>query len=314
LFRRVEPAVENSAGHTPVLTRAVCELLAVRPDDFVVDATVGLAGHAVLLAGALSSQGTLLGLDVDADSLAMARRRLAESSGRIVLERRNFSELPDVLAAMGRRVDVIFADLGASSKQLDEARRGFSFTDDGPLDMRMDDRLTTSAADLVNRLREQDLANLIYENGQERRSRRIARQICTRRREQRFTRTGQLAQAVADALRVDPQSRRSKIHPATRTFQALRIAVNDELGALEALLECAPRHLKTGGRIGVISFHSLEDGRVKRDFRRRKSEGLYTIATRKPIVADTDERRVNRRSRSAKFRVAVRTENEINAG
>jgi 16S rRNA (cytosine1402-N4)-methyltransferase len=306
--------VENSAEHTPVLTRPVCELLRVCPDDLVVDATVGLGGHAALLAATLSASGTLLGLDVDAESLALARRRLADCPGRIILERCNFSELPDVLAARGlRRVDVILADLGVSSKQLDDPQRGFSLSADGPLDMRMDDRLTTTAADLVNRLREQELADLIYEGGQERYSRRIARRICTARRERRITRTGELANVVVGALKAHPKWRRGKIHPATRTFQALRIAVNNELGALEALLECAPRHLKPGGRLGVVSFHSLEDGRVKRDFRRRRSEGLYTIVTEKPVVADAEERKANPRCRSAKLRVAVRTEKEIDA-
>ena len=306
--------MENSAEHTPVLTRPVCELLRVCPDDLVVDATVGPGGHAALLAAALSASGTLLGLDVDAESLALARRRLADCPGRIILERRNFSELPDVLAARGlRRVDVILADLGVSSKQLDDPQRGFSFSADGPLDMRMDDRLTTTAADLVNRLRQQELADLIYEGGQERYSRRIARRICTARRERRITRTAELANVVVAALKAHPKWRRGKIHPATRTFQALRIAVNNELGALEALLECAPRHLKPGGRFGVVSFHSLEDGRVKRDFRRRRSDGLYTIVTEKPVVADAQERKANPRCRSAKLRVAVRTEKEIDA-
>ena len=307
--------MENDAGHTPVLTRAVCELLAVRPHDFVVDATVGLAGHAVLLAGSLSTSGTLLGLEVDADSLATARRRLADSPGSVMLERRNFSELPQALAAAGvERADVIFADLGVSSKQLSEPARGFSFAADGPLDMRMDDRLTTTAADLVNRLRENELADLIYHNGQERYSRRIARRICAVRRQGRITRTLELAELVAAAMGVNAKSRPGRIHPATRTFLALRISVNDELGALDRLLECAPGHLKPGGRIGVISFHSLEDGRVKRDFRRRKSQDLYTIVTKKPVVADPEERAANRRSRSAKFRVAVRTEKEADFG
>jgi 16S rRNA (cytosine1402-N4)-methyltransferase len=208
-------------------------------------------------------------------------------------------------------VDVIFADLGLSSSQLDDPSRGFAFSQDGPLDMRMDDRLTTTAADLVNRLREQELADIIYAYGQERHSRRIARQICVARRKQRITRTRQLAEAVAAGVRVDPASRRSRIHPATRTFQALRIAVNDELGALDALLACAPHHLKPGGRMGVISFHSLEDGRVKRDFSRRKAEGLYSIVTKKPVVPDQQERKQNPRSRSAKLRVAVRTKAAI---
>jgi 16S rRNA (cytosine1402-N4)-methyltransferase len=304
--------VDELSGHTPVLTRAAVELLAVGPGDFVVDATVGRGGHAVLLAASLSDPGALLGLDVDPACLADAEKRLAGVTGRIVLQHRNFAELSQVLAGLDvERVDVILADLGLSSTQLDDPGRGFSFLADGPLDMRMDHRTKTTAADLVNRLREQELADLLYQYGQERFSRRIARRICAARRDGRITRTAGLADLVAAAVKADPKSRRSKIHPATRTFQALRIAVNDELSALEALLDCAPRHLNPGGRIGVISFHSLEDGRVKRDFRRRRDAGLYTVVTKKPIVADVAERKANPRSRSAKLRVAVRTEKAI---
>ncbi len=304
--------MDELSGHTPVLTRAAIELLAVGPGEFVVDATVGRGGHAVLLAASLSNQGTLLGLDVDASCLADAERRLAGATGRIILQHNNFAELPQVLEGLDvERVDVILADLGVSSTQLDDPGRGFSFLADGPLDMRMDHRTKTTASDLVNRLREQELADLLYQHGQERFSRRIARKICFARREGRITRTTALADLVAAAVRADPKSRRTKIHPATRTFQALRIAVNDELGALEALLDFAPRHLNPGGRIGVISFHSLEDGRVKRDFRRRRDAGLYAVVTKKPIVADAAERKANPRSRSAKLRVAVRTEKAI---
>jgi len=304
--------VDEGRGHTPVLTRELSKLLAVAPGDFVVDATLGSAGHAALLAAALSASGTLLGLDVDSRCLAAAEQRLADSTGRIILQRRDFSELAQALTEVGaERADVILADLGVSSTQLDDPIRGFSFAADGPLDMRMDDRRHTTAADLVNRLREQELADLIYQYGQERHSRRIAKAICNARRVGRITRTARLAEVVAAAVKVNPKSRRSKIHPATRTFQALRIVVNEELDALDALLECAPRHLNPGGRIGVISFHSLEDGRVKRDFRRRRDDGIYNLATKKPVVPDQQERQANPRSRSAKLRVAVRTEKAI---
>ncbi len=302
----------EAGQHTPVLVRAVCELLAISPGDTVVDATIGLGGHAARFAEALSASGVLVGLDVDAGNLSAAEARLADFAENVVLCRRNFRELPEALRDARRgRADVIFADLGVSSPHLDNPERGFSFAADGPLDMRLDDRLTTTAADLVNQLREGELADLIYHNGQEHRSRRIASRICAVRRERRITRTSQLAEVVAAALRVDPKSRRSKIHPATRTFQALRISVNDELGALDALLECAPDCLNPGGRIGIISFHSLEDGRVKRAFLQGKREGVLAIATKKPVVADQDERKENPRSRSAKLRVAVRTQAEI---
>ncbi|MCP4247860.1 MAG: 16S rRNA (cytosine(1402)-N(4))-methyltransferase RsmH [bacterium] len=303
--------MNDPVGHTPVLTQAVSELLAVGPDDVVVDATVGSAGHATLLGQSLSSAGTLLGLDVDPDSLARARDRLAGLPATILLQQENFRRLPEALAAAGLgRVDVILADLGVSSAQLADPHRGLSFSADGPLDMRLDPRLPTSAADLVNRLREEELADLIYHNGQERLSRRIARRICSARRQRRITRTAELVEVICRSLGVDPDSRRSKIHPATRTFQALRIAVNDELGALDALLAAGPRLLKSGGRLAVISFHSLEDGRVKRDFRARRIEGTYEVLTKKPVVADPAERKANPRSRSAKLRVAVRTERE----
>ena len=292
----------------------MCELLAVKPGEFVLDATVGAGRHAALLAASVGEGGTLLGLDVDVGSLALARESLASAPGRVLLERRSFAELAEALAEVGvDRVDVIFADLGLSSTQLDDPARGFSFSADGPLDMRMDDRLSTTAADLVNRLGEQELADLIYEYGQEHHSRRIARRICAARRDGRITRTRELADLVASATRVDPRSRRSRIHPATRTFQALRIAVNDELGALDALLALAPAHLNPGGRLGIISFHSLEDGRVKADFRRRKAAGLYTVSTKKPVTADQKERKANPRARSAKLRVAVRTEQALEA-
>jgi len=300
-------------GHTPVLLGAVCQFVAPAPGEIVVDATVGLGGHAAAFAEAIGGSGVLVGLDVDAGNLDSAKSRLAGFPGRLRLTRGSFAELSAVLAEAGiERVDVIFADLGLCSRQLDDASRGFSFQQDGPLDMRMDDRLETTAADLVNRLREQELADLIYHHGQEPQSRRIARHLCTLRRSKRITRTAELATAVAKAVRVDPASRRSRIHPATRTFQALRIAVNDELGALDRLLACAPQYLRPGGRIGVISFHSLEDRRVKRDFLLRKSEGLYEVATRKPVGPEQEERKANPRSRSAKLRVAVRTGEGIN--
>lgn len=295
------------SGHTPVLVTSVCELLAVREGQTVVDATVGLGGHAVRFAQRLGADGMLLGLDVDPASLAGARRSLADAPCRVKLVRRNFAELDAVLDELGvERVDVIFADLGVSSRQLNDPERGFSFQQDGPLDMRMNPRGTVTAVDLVNRLKERDLADLIYHNAQEPGARRIARRICAVRREKRITRTRQLVDAVLDALGVDEDARRAKIHPATRTFLALRIAVNEEITSLERLLDMAPRLLRENGRIGVIAFHSLEDKPVKLDFRRRSQHGVYRILTKKPVIADAAERRLNPRARSAKLRVAVR--------
>ena len=299
--------VDEPVGHTPVLAGRVCELLNVRESDIVLDATVGLGGHARLLAEALGGNGTLIGLDVDPANLAVARQRLKRVSCKVELLRANFSELRAALQSVGvARVDVLLADLGVSSTQLDDADRGFSFQRDGPLDMRMDPELTITAADLVNRLKERELGDLFYHNSQERASRRIARRICAARRDKRITTTGRLAGIVVSALGISPGSRRAKIHPATRTFLALRIAVNDEIRCLEALLAAAPDVLRPGGRIGMIAFHSVEDKPVKTDFRRRKTENVYRIVTKKPVVADPQERGWNPRSRSAKLRVAIR--------
>ena len=298
---------DEFAGHTPVLTRPVRELLSVRAGETLVDATIGLGGHARQLAEALGPDGWLIGLDVDPANLAVARTALAQAPCRIELAVGNFAQLPETLRAVGaERIDVLLADLGVSSTQLDDPDRGFSFQRDGPLDMRMDPRLTVTAAELVNRLDERQLGDVLYHNAQEFGARRIARIICERRRDSRITTTGRLAEVVSRALRVNPKSRKSKIHPATKTFLALRIAVNDEIENLKALLEAAPAMLRPGGRIGVIAFHSVEDKPVKLDFRRRKQDGIYRVLTKKPVVADVEERRANPRSRSAKLRVAVR--------
>lgn len=303
----VDAPTNEPIGHIPVLTGQVCELLDVKEGETVVDATVGLGGHAALLGERLGDQGTLIGLDADPVNLQRAAKRLAGLNCRVECAKANFSDLGDALGKVGvQQVDVILADLGISSVQLDDGDRGFSFQHDGPLDMRIDPGLKESAADLVNRLKDKELADVLYFNAQEMRSRRIAKRICMVRREGRIKTTGQLAEIVAKALHVNPDSRRSKIHPATRTFLALRMAVNNEMPALDALLESAPALLKPGGRIGVIAFHSVEDKRVKLDFRQRKTDGIYQIVTKKPIVADDQERRANPRSRSAKLRVAVR--------
>lgn len=297
----------ETTGHTPVLPNEVCELLAPRPGDTVLDATVGLGGHAALLAAALGHDGLLIGLDVDPGNLALAKRRLEHAPCRVELRRSNFREARAVLSDLGvSGVDVLLADLGISSTQLDEPQRGFSFRTDGPLDMRLDPELTTTAEDLVNRLGERELGDLFYYHAQETASRRIAKRICQVRRDGRITTTTRLADIVCSALGVDPDSRKSKIHPATRVFMALRMAVNDEVPNLAALLESAPDLLNAGGRFGVIAFHSVEDKAVKLDFRKRKTERIYDVLTKKPVIAEEDERLSNPRSRSAKLRVAVR--------
>lgn len=299
----------DSIGHIPVLSKPVLELLAPQSSDVVVDATLGLGGHAVMLGKHLGPEGILIGLDVDPTNLDAAGKKIAEAnlSCKVELLHANFAELQDTLAGLGvAKVDILLADLGISSTQLDDPARGLSFQREGPLDMRLDPRLKVTAATLINSLREQDLGDLLFQNAQEYAGRRIARRICEARRDSRIMTTRRLAEVVASALGVDPESRKSKIHPATKTFMALRMAVNQEIRNLTALLETAPDVLRTGGRFGVIAFHSNEDKPVKLNFRKRKTEGIYRILTKKPLVADEDERRQNPRSRSAKLRVAMR--------
>jgi 16S rRNA (cytosine1402-N4)-methyltransferase len=302
----MQPGIE----HEPVLCSEVLAALAPRPGEVVVDATVGHGGHARLLAGAIGESGRLIGLDVDARNLERASARLLTGdppTARIDLIRANFRELDLVLDGLGlTRVDVIFADLGVSTNQLLEPGRGLTFSEDGPLDMRLDDRQEKTASDLVNALSETELSDLIFHNSQERFSRRIARRICEARRNGRIRTTQQLARIVCSAVGASPDARREKIHPATRTFLALRMAVNDEVAGLEALLRSAPSRLSEGGRVGVISFHSGEDRIVKQDFLDRKRSALYEIETKKPIRPSEEEIRRNARSRSAKLRVARR--------
>lgn len=296
--------------HEPVLCDEVSTLLAPRLGETVIDVTVGHGGHARLLVDAIGAQGRFIGLDVDPGNLERARSRLFTGSGsrpHIDLFRANFRELPAILAGLETdRADVIFADLGVSTDQLLDPSRGLTFTEDGPLDMRLDDRIPRTASDLVNAMTESELSDLIYYNSQERFSRRIARRICEGRRSGRIRTTQQLVRIVCSVVGSSPKSRREKIHPATRTFLALRMAVNDEVGNLKALLEAAPRLLAPGGRLGVISFHSGEDRIVKQDFLDRKRAALYEIETKKPVRPSNDEMRRNPRSRSAKLRVARR--------
>lgn len=294
-----------SIVHSPVLRKSLQEHLDYGAAAIVVDATVGQAGHARGLAESLGEEGLLVGLDVDACGLAVARRRLEGVRCRIELRRENFRHLDKVLEELGlEQVDVILADLGVSSAQLEDEGRGISFQVGGPLDMRLDVRQRQTARELVNKLPEKQLADLIWQYGEERHSRRIARSIVSARRARPLERTEELVAVINRALGLRGGGRRSKIHPATRTFQALRIAVNDELGSLDRLLELGPQLLKADGQIAIISFHSLEDRRVKHNFRANAKKGFYEELTRKPIIADEEERRRNPRSRSAKLRVA----------
>ena len=286
--------------HVSVLPAEVLRLLDPRPGETWVDCTTGGGGHARLIADRVGPGGRVIGLDQDPGMLALARPRLEGLP--VTLVPANFDQLPAVLADLGvAAADGVLADLGFSSDQVDDPGRGLSFLHDGPLDMRLDPAAGETAADLVNRLSDRALADLIWEFGEERHSRRIARRVVERRAERPFATTADLADVVRRAV---PRSADTyRIHPATRTFQALRIAVNDELGALDRLLAALPRVVRPGGRAGVISFHSLEDRRVKHAFRDR---AVWRPVTKKPVEAGDEEAARNPRARSAKLRVAVR--------
>jgi len=272
----------------------------------MVDVTVGHGGHSFLFGRELGPKGTLVGFDFDSLSLERAEKRLAGLDCKVVLIKSNFAEIAERLDGIGlREVDFILADLGFCSAQLADTEIGLSFrTEDTPLDMRIDKSLEATAADIVNGYDEKALADLIYEYGQDRASRRIARFIVRRRQDERITTTGQLVEIVCSALRRPGSKSRARKHPATRTFQALRIAVNRELENLKMLLSAAPMLLKKDGYLAIISFHSLEDGLVKWDFKDKQQQGIYRILTKKPIVADREETVANRRARSAKLRIA----------
>jgi 16S rRNA (cytosine1402-N4)-methyltransferase len=294
----------GAGGHVPVLLKEAIDFLAVKRGGTYLDATVGLGGHSYEIARRLGAPGHLIGFDKDPAALERARERLLAVSE---------SERPDVMlmhgsfAEVGERcarasLDGLLADLGVSSLQLSDAARGFSFQAEGPLDMRMNPMSGETAEQVVNHIDERELANVIYEFGEERRSRRIARAIV---RSRPISTTRQLVEVVSAATR-SMNRKHERIHPATRTFQALRIFVNRELDDLKALLEAAPRVLKPGGRLVVISFHSLEDRIVKDAMREGAKDQYFRLLTKKPVTASEDEIERNPRSRSAKMRAAER--------
>ena len=292
--------------HVPVLFDDVLEYLKVQPGGVYVDATLGLAGHSAGIARKLGGAGKLICFDRDPEAMELAKARLAQVRGEleaegkempeVVYEPRAFSEAHEVIAKGS--LDGLLADFGVSSLQLDEAHRGFSFRTDGPLDMRMDTRSGRTAGQVVNQEDENVLADLIYEFGEERRSRRIARAIV---RARPVSTTAELAGIIAGAA---PSMKGDKIHPATRTFQAIRMVVNDELGEIRSLLEGAGSLLKPGGRLVMISFHSLEDRLVKDAFREMGRTKKFGVLTKKPVIAEEQETLRNPRSRSAKLRAA----------
>lgn len=290
--------------HVPVLLQEVLEWLAIEPAGTYVDATVGLGGHSFEIARRLTT-GRLIGLDRDAQALEIARERLAEFASKVTLVQSKFSQIEEVARNLKViPINGVVADLGVSSMQLDRAERGFSFRYEGPLDMRMDPQELETASELVNTLSEKELADLIYRFGEERDSRRIARGIV---RARPIRDTEHLASVVAGACKARG---RQKLHPATKTFLALRIAVNRELEELEQFLSRTPATLAPGARWAVMSYHSLEDRMVKRAFLEQQRQGTLRILTKKVICASEEEVDANPRARSAKLRVAERTESE----
>ena len=294
----------NKSGHVPVLLKEAIDFLAIKRGGTYIDATVGLGGHSLEIAKRLGAPGHLIGLDKDPAALDEARVRLTSSGGEgwpeVVLLHGSFAEIGERFGAAS--ADGLLADLGVSSLQLDTASRGFSFQAEGPLDMRMNPQAELTADQVVNHFGERELADVIYEFGEERRSRRIARAIV---RSRPIRSTAHLADVVSVAARPMNQAER-RIHPATRTFQALRIFVNRELDDLRALLQAAPQLLKPGGRVVIISFHSLEDRIVKDALRDGVKQGHYKLLTKKPVTANDEEIDRNPRSRSAKLRAAER--------
>jgi 16S rRNA (cytosine1402-N4)-methyltransferase len=293
----------SNPHHVPVLLEVTLDFLRIRPDGTYADCTLGMGGHAEGILRRLGPKGKMIGFDRDPEALELATERLNRVREELGSQAAEVRLIGEAFSNIARHVepgtlDGLLADFGASSLHFDEARRGFSFQADGPLDMRMDTRTGPTAEQVVNGMDERELANLIYEYGEERRSRTVARAIV---RGRPIATTGQLARVVASA--VPPMK---FIHPATRTFQALRIYVNRELEEIKALLEAAPSLLKPSARLAVISFHSLEDRIAKDSLRDGTKNGIWNIVTKKPVTADEEEIRSNPRSRSAKLRVGER--------
>jgi len=312
--------VSEPYSHIAVLAEQVVELLQPQSGQVFVDGTAGLGGHACLIATHIGPAGTIVLNDMDAGNLARAeeatRRAMSPGdpkSANVIAIQGNFAQLPQELTKQGLVADMVLADLGFASTQVDDPARGLSFRHSGPLDMRMDQSSPIDAAELVNTLPEKEIGDLIRQFGEERHARRIASKIVEARVLAPIETTNQLADLVRSAVPY-PKGQRSPIHPATRTFQALRIAVNDELGSLESLLRSVKfgaqkvqsgesGWLNDGARIAIIAFHSLEDRPVKQSFVRMNNDGLVELITRKPVGADEREIAGNPRSRSAKMRV-----------
>jgi len=297
--------MEKSYSHNPVLLKEIIGFLSLAPGQIIVDATMGGAGHSEQILQRITPGGMLIGIDRDEEMLRLASERLRLFEGSFKLINKNFKYLKEILKNIGvNKANGIIFDLGISSIQMEAWQRGFSIKNDGPLDMRMDRNQTLTAKDLVNRLRETELSEIIRDFGEERFHRRIAKKIVEERKHKEISTTAELSDVVLRSL---PYSHNKyKIHPATRTFQAIRIKVNDELGSIKEALNALPDSLEKGARCCVVSFHSLEDRIAKNTFKEFKAHGLFNILSKKPIMADENEVIANPRSRSAKLRVGER--------
>jgi 16S rRNA (cytosine1402-N4)-methyltransferase len=299
--------VQEVNFHIPAMLHEVVDHLALMPGQLIVDATLGTGGHSLEILKRITPGGKLIGIDRDEDSLNICRQRLSDFNGSFELVHANFVDLDQVLGKLGiDKIDGIIFDLGISTFQLKNAQRGFSFQEEGPLDMRLDKDSYISAYDLVNNLNESEISDMLWSFGQERWHNRIAHLMIQERKLAPITTTRQLADLVVKAIPHRYRRSHYRIHPATRTFQAVRIAVNRELEIIESAIKKAVAILKTQARICVISFHSLEDRAVKLTFRQLKAEGLINIITPKPLTPLFSEIEANPSSRSSKFRVAER--------
>ena len=311
---------EINYGHKPVLLHECLDALAIKPDGVYLDGTLGRAGHSLEIVRRLTAGGRLIALDRDETAIEAAQRRLADYMDRVTLVHSNFSALDDVLRELGvRGVDGMLFDLGVSSPQLDDAARGFSYKQDAPLDMRMDESASYTARELVNTVSYEELKRILYEYGEERYAPAVAKKICAYRTEKPIETTLELADLIRSAM--PAAALREKQHPAKRSFQAIRIAVNDELGAVSRMMRASIDHLNPGGRLAVITFHSLED-RIVKNAMLDAAKGCtcppsfpvcvcgrtpkIQVLTKKPIIATMEEVRENPRARSAKLRVAVK--------
>ena len=311
-------AEDQSYGHKPVLLDECLDALAINPDGIYLDGTLGRAGHSLEIARRLSGKGRLIGVDRDETALEAAKQRLADYMDRVTLVHSNFSEIHAILDQLGiDKIDGMLFDLGVSSPQLDDAERGFSYMHDAPLDMRMDRTAALTAYDVVNGWSYEELRRILFEYGEERYAPVIAKHIVRQREQAPIETTVQLSDIIRGAM--PPAALREKQHPAKRSFQAIRIAVNGELDELEPMMEAAAERLNVGGRLAVISFHSLEDRIIKKAMQRLATgctcppefpvcvcgkQQKMKLVSRKPIVSSAAELEYNHRARSAKLRVA----------